>query len=326
MPAALAVLAVAAGPVTAALGAPAGDTRTVTVAAIQGNVPSLGLDFNAQRRAVLDNHVARTLELASEVAAGRLARPQMVIWPENASDIDPLRNPDARARINQAAEAVGVPILVGTVLVQPDGQTTTNTVLVWQPGVGPVERNDKRRVLPFGEYLPWRSFFRLFSPEADRAGYFVPGDGPGVVHMSGTTVGIAICWEVAFDDLLTDSVRNGAELLAVPTNNATFGLTEMTYQQLAMSQVRAIEHNRAVVVAATSGVSAMIRPDGTITTRTEQFRPAILVEQVALRNSETLATRLGSVPGSLLSALGMLALVVAWVAARRRDRPGDAAD
>ncbi|MCW2633536.1 MAG: ppm2, partial [Pseudonocardia sp.] len=112
-----------------------------------------------------------------------------------------------------------------------------------------------------------------------------------------------------------------------PTNNATFGLTEMTYQQLAMSQVRAIEHNRAIVVAATSGVSAMIRPGGTITTRTEQFRPAILVEQVTLGDTETLATRLGSLPGSLLSALGILALVVAWVAARRqRGRAGDAAD
>ena len=328
LPVVLAVLAVAVGPAVAALRAPAADASTITVAAVQGNVPQLGLDFNAQRRAVLDNHVDRTLELASEVAAGRLARPQLVIWPENSSDIDPLRDPDARVRINQAADAVGVPILVGAVLVRPDRQTTTNTSLVWAPGVGPVEGNDKRRVQPFGEYLPWRSFFRLFSPDADRAGYFVPGDGPGVVQMAGTTVGIGICWEVAFDDLLADSVHNGAELLAVPTNNATFGLTEMTYQQLAMSQVRAIEHDRAVVVAATSGVSAIVRPDGTIITRSEQFTPAILVEQVALRNTETLATRLGSVPGWLLSALGTLSLVVAAATARRRrrDRPRDAAD
>ncbi len=329
VPAVFVALAVAAGPAAGALRSPASDTRSMTVAAIQGNVPQLGLDFNAQRRAVLDNHVARTTELAAEVAAGRQPAPQLVIWPENSSDIDPLRNPDARERINQAADAIGVPILVGAVLQRPDGQTTTNTALVWRPGVGPVERNDKRRVQPFGEYLPWRAFFRIFSSDADRAGYFVPGEGPGVVPMAGTTVGIGICWEVAFDDLLADSVRNGAELLTVPSNNATFGLTEMTYQQLAMSQVRAVEHDRAVVVAATSGVSAVVRPDGTIITRSGQFAPAIIVEQVPLRNDETLATRLGSVPGWLLSALGALVLVAAVYSARRRrtrHRPGDAAN
>ncbi|HEY5852994.1 MAG TPA: apolipoprotein N-acyltransferase, partial [Aldersonia sp.] len=69
--------------------------RSITVAAIQGSVPRLGLDFNAQRRAVLDNHVKRTLELADDVDVGTVPRPDVVIWPENASDIDPLRNRDA---------------------------------------------------------------------------------------------------------------------------------------------------------------------------------------------------------------------------------------
>ena len=76
---------------------------TVTVAAVQGNVPRLGLDFNAQRRAVLDNHVEQTLRLADEVHAGRAQQPQFVIWPENSSDIDPLANADARERIQSAA-------------------------------------------------------------------------------------------------------------------------------------------------------------------------------------------------------------------------------
>src|SRR5262249_45037708 len=95
--------------------------RTVTAATIQGSVPRLGLDFNAQRRAVLDNHVRRTLLLADDIGAGRVARPDLVIWPENSSDIDPLRNADAYARISAAAAEVKVPILVGAVLVLPDG-------------------------------------------------------------------------------------------------------------------------------------------------------------------------------------------------------------
>jgi len=305
------------GWLTGSAGAP---VRTVTVAAVQGNVPRLGLDFNAQRRAVLDYHVRRTLQLADDVAAGRVPRPDLVIWPENSSDIDPLRNADAYAEISAATDRVGVPILVGAVLVLPDDLHTANSALVWVPGVGPTERNDKRRVLPFGEYLPARSFFRLLSPYADRAGHFVPGNGPGVVTMAGIPVGVAICWEVAFDDLVDDSVRNGAQLLTVPTNNATFGRSEMTYQQLSMSRLRAVEHDRAVVVAATSGVSAIIAPDGSELARSPVFTPAALVEPVPLRTTTTLATRLGAAPEWLLTAVGLVALGLAW-----RRRPAAAA-
>ncbi len=300
-----------------------GPGATVTIAAVQGNVPRLGLDFNAQRRAVLDNHVKETEQLADAVAAGKLAKPDLVIWPENSSDIDPLRNPDAFAQINRAAQAVGVPILVGAVLQNPDGQTTSNSALVWEPGVGVVERADKRRVQPFGEYMPWRSFFRLFSSYVDRAGYFVPGTGPGVVEMAGTKVGVTICWEVAFDDLVEASVENGAQVLAVPSNNATFGLTQMTYQQMAMSQVRSVEHDRTSIIATTSGVSATIDPDGTVTQSTTQFTPAVLVNPTVLRDTVTLATQLGSVPEWLLVALGVGAVGAVAVTRRRRTAGKD---
>jgi apolipoprotein N-acyltransferase len=313
--AALPVLVAAVVPswITGATAVPA---RTVTVAAVQGNVPRLGLDFNAQRRAVLDYHVRRTLQLADDVAAHRVAKPDLVIWPENSSDIDPLRNPDAYAEISAATDRIGVPVLVGAVLVLPDDAHTTNSALVWEPGVGPVERNDKRRVEPFGEYLPWRGFFRLFSSFADQAGYFVPGRGPGVVTLAGIPVGVAICWEVAFDDLVTDSVRNGAQLLAVPSNNATFGHSDMTYQQLAMSRMRAVEHDRAVVVAATSGESAIIAPDGAVIVRSALFTPAALVRQVPLSTSATLATRLGALPEWVLTALGLAAVAATLLRAR----------
>lgn len=294
----------------------------VTLAAVQGNVPRLGLDFNAQRRAVLDNHVRRTLELADDVAAGRVPEPLLVIWPENSSDIDPLRNPDAAAAISSATDRIGVPVMVGTVLVL-DGRRTTNSVLVWEPGVGPVEQLDKRRVQPFGEYLPWRGFFRLFSEYADRAGYFEPGTGTGVVSVDGIEVGVAICWEIAFDDLVAQSVESGAQLLAVPTNNATFGISEMTYQQLAMSRVRAVQHDRAVVVASTSGASAVIAPDGSEVRRSALFTPAALVERVPLRDTTTMATRLGSLPEWLLVVAGVGAL--AWTLRRPRREPAGGA-
>lgn len=169
--------------------------------------------------------------------------------------------------------------------------------------------------------MPYRDFFRHFSSYADRAGNFVPGGGDGVVHANGVTVGVATCYEVAFDRAFEGSVRAGAELLAVPTNNATFGDTEMTYQQLAMSKVRAVEHGRAVVVAATSGVSAIIAPDGSTVEQTSLFVPAALVSEVPLRTQLTPASRLRPLPEVLLCIAAAAAVVAALVPRRRSARP-----
>ncbi|MDN5756950.1 MAG: apolipoprotein N-acyltransferase [Tomitella sp.] len=296
----------------------------LTVAAVQGNVPRLGLDFNSQRRAVLDLHVKRTLQLADDVDAGREPQPDVVVWPENSSDIDPLRNSDAYVEISAAADRIGAPILVGAVLRNDDG-TTTNSVIVWNPGTGPADRHDKSIIQPFGEYIPYRDFFRHFSSYVDRAGNFVPGHDNGVVNADGVPVAVATCYEVAFDRAFTESVRDGGQFLAVPTNNATFGRTEMTYQQLAMSQVRAVEHGRAAVVAATSGVSAIIAPDGTVTQRTGMFEADALVASVPLRTEFTPATVAGPWPEYVLVGLAAAALVLsagAGFAARRGRRTG----
>nr|WP_063048175.1 apolipoprotein N-acyltransferase [Nocardia vulneris] len=320
----LAVLPLAGLRLGATLPAPDQGDRVITVAAIQGSVPRLGLDFNAQRRAVLDNHVRRTEELAQAVAAGAAKKPDVVIWPENSSDIDPLRNADAAALITRASERIGAPILVGAVLVNGD-RTTTNSVIVWNGAAGPGERHDKKIIQPFGEYLPMRSFFRLFSEYADRAGYFVPGHGDGVVRAAGIDIGVATCYEVAFDRAFEDAMRAGAQLLTVPTNNATFGDSEMTYQQLAMSRVRAVEHGRALVVAATSGVSAIIAADGTVQQESPQFVPAALVAQLPLRSSNTVATSVGPLPERVFVAL-TAAAVLAVLIRQRRARRADAAE
>lgn len=316
VPALLAGIPVVVGVIAAPLAGTTTSGGQAVVALIQGNVPRAGLDFNAQRRAVLDNHVARTVALAADVAAGRSPRPALVIWPENSSDIDPLRNPDARAVIDRAARAIGVPILVGAVLRTDDGHTT-NTAIVWDPRTGPGQRHDKRP-MPFAEYIPYRDFFRLFSPYVDRAGDFVPGNGDSAVGLGPARVGVAVCSEVMFDELVRQSVRSGAQLLAVPTNNATFGFTEMTYQQQAISRVRAVEHGRTVLVAATSGVSAVIAPDGTVEQQTTLFTPDALVARVPLGSGTTLATRLGPAPEWILVALGLLGVAAALVVQRAK--------
>lgn len=290
----------------------AGEEPIVTAAVVQGNVPRLGLEFNAQRRAVLDNHVAETRALAEEVRAGRVAQPQFVVWPENSSDIDPLANADARAAISDAATAIGAPILVGAVVLLPEATredpVSSNSVIVWDPADGPSDRHDKQIVQPFGEYLPWRSFFAKLSPYAERAGYFVPGEGSGVVTAAGVPIGVATCWEVIFDRAPRDSVRNGAQVLAVPTNNATFDAA-MSEQQLAFARLRAVEHDRYVLVAGTTGISAVIGPDGRELARTGFFEPAFLDVPVRLKTTLTPATRWGETIQWVLVAAGAAGLL-----------------
>lgn len=295
-------------------GVGAGDDQAITVAAVQGNVPRLGLEFNAQRRAVLDNHVRETVALAEDVRAGKAPQPMIVIWPENSSDIDPLANQDANQEISTAAAAINAPILVGGVVAAPgyrrDNPVSSNSVIVWNPETGPADRHDKRIVQPFGEYLPWRGFFAKLSKYADRAGYFVPGDGNGVVQAAGVPVGVTTCWEVIFDRAARESVLNGAQLLAVPANNATFN-EAMSEQQLAFGRLRAVEHDRYVVVAGTTGISAVIAPNGHELARTAFFEPAYLDNQVRLKTQLTPATRWGPIVQALLVSVGLAAVIAA---------------
>ena len=126
-----------------------------TIAVIQGNVPEPGLEFNAKRRAVTDMHAAETHKLAEAVRAGTAPTPQLVIWPENASDIDPYRNPDDAEEISAAARDIGVPILVGAVVGTDDPRRNYNRAIVWDPVTGPGQYYDKRHPVPFGEYMPY---------------------------------------------------------------------------------------------------------------------------------------------------------------------------
>ena len=295
-------------------GTGSGNEPVVTAAAVQGNVPRLGLEFNAQRLAVLANDVRETRRLADDVHAGRAPQPDFVVWPEDASEVDPLRNPDAAQQISVAVEAIGAPILVGTVLDvagRPhDAPAQTNTVIVWNPKTGPAERHDKRIVQPFGEYLPWRGFFRQLSGLADLAGYIVAGTGTGVVRPAGVPVGVATCWEVIFDRALRDSVRNGAEVLAVPANNANFTQT-MSEQQLAFSKVRAVELDRYAVVASNVGVSAVVTPDGRELGRTDFFEPGYLDNQVRRKTTLTPAARWGPIVQGSLVVIAVAVLLAA---------------
>jgi apolipoprotein N-acyltransferase len=285
-----------------------GTGRQVRIAIVQGNVPRLGLEFNAQRRAVLDNHVNATLALAKQVAQGKAQHPDLVVWPENSSDIDPLDNIDAYDRIDQAANAIHAPILVGAVLDGP-GTHARNAALVWNPGTGPESTiYVKQHPVPFAEYVPMRSLARKVTTKVDliRAD-FVPGHRPGVLTVGPATVGDVICFEIGYDDLVRTNVVKGADLLTVQTNNADFNTAEAR-QQLAMVRERAVEHGRPALMVSTVGVSAFVSSTGAVSQATEFNTRAVREETTHLGTGETLATRLGVFPEILLVAAALVGL------------------
>ena len=292
--------------------------------AVQGNVPQPGLNFNAQRRAVLDDHARVTLQAAASVKAGTLSKPDLVVWPENASDIDPLRNPDAANVIDGVVGAINTPLVLGAVLDEPR-PLVSNASLLYLPGRGLTARYVKRHPVPFAEYIPYRWFFRIFSDKVDLVySDFAAGKTVGVFRVparNGAKIaaGPIICFEVAYDGLVRDTVDHGANVLLVQTNNATFGYTDESAQQLAISRIRAIEHDRSIVHISTVGVSAMITPDGTAHQRSALFTPAVLSADLPLRTDRTVADRVGSWPENLASA-GFAALLALLALGRVRRR------
>ncbi|GAA3956785.1 hypothetical protein GCM10023085_44210 [Actinomadura viridis] len=293
--------------------------RPVTVAVIQGNVPRLGMDFNSQRKAVLDNHLRRTRELAAQVRAGQVPRPELVVWPENASDLDPYAEPEAYNAIDAAVKEIGVPVLVGALTDTPDGRKVENRGIVWDPASGPGDYYVKRHPVPFGEYLPFRDILTRLITRFERIPRdFAHGTRSPVMRLGPATIGDVICFEVAYDGEVRDAARG--ELLVVQTNNATYGRTSLPPQQIAMSRLRAVEHGRTILVAATSGISAIVAPDGRMIDRSGEFVPDIQVASVPARTARTLADRAGAVPEWALAALAVGAAGwAAWFTGRRNE-------
>ena len=296
---------------------------TVMVAAVQGDVPhARNLPDLLRATTVTANHGAATERLAAEVSGGERPAPGLVIWPENSTDLDPRFNPQVYATISAAVGAIHRPVLVGTVLQDPQ----RNAGQLWLPGRGPGAIYVKRQLVPFGEVIPFRGLLaHITSLVALQPLNFTPGHRAVVFRIGRARLGDVICYEVGFDNLVSSEVRAGANLLTVQTNDATFevdGQRGETLQQLAMARIRAVESDRAIVVASTTGVSAIIAPDGRLLAHTGTWQQAVLEARVPLVSQRTLADRVGGWPETAIVGLTLAAL--AWAAAAppwRRRRP-----
>jgi apolipoprotein N-acyltransferase len=298
---------------------PTGGAPTAPVAAIQGNVPrARNLPQQLNDSEVTQNHAEATLRLAQQVKAGKLPAPDIVIWPENSTDLDPFEYPFIYAELAGAVAAINRPILVGEVLQNPE----RNVGQLWVPGKGPTTIYVKRQLVPFGEYIPFRSLISSFSslPSLQPVN-FTPGHRAVVFDVGKIKLGDVICYEVGFDSLVRSEVNAGANLLAVQSNDADFeidGQLGETQEQTAMARIRAVESDRAVVYASTTGESTIIAPDGGVIEHSGVWRQAILDARVPLVSYRTLADRVGSWPEYVIIAATVLALGWAVLIPRRR--------
>jgi apolipoprotein N-acyltransferase len=293
---------------------PGPGSSSAVVAAIQGNVPhARNLPDLLRSSTVTQNHAAATKALAAQVAAGSRPAPDVVIWPENSTDLDPAEYPAIYATIASAVSAVHRPVLVGALLAQ----SLRNAGQLWLPGRGPVATYIKRQLVPFGEYIPFRGLLsHITSLTSLQPVNFTAGDRPVVFRLGKVRLGDVICYEIGFDGLVRSEVAAGANLLALQSNDATFevdGQSGESTQQVAMARIQAVTSNRGVVYASTTGESAIIAPNGTVLAHSGLWQRAELEARVPLHTSTSLANRLGGWPEAVLTALAIAAL--AWVIA-----------
>lgn len=258
------------------------------IAAVQGNALA-GLFSNQERGAILQNHLD-----ASYASIPDSEDLDLIVWPENASDISPLDSDSARAEIETLVAQFDAPITFGTITHR--GEDVYNSTLFWEPGIGPTDYYDKKRPVPFAEYVPDRAFWRMLAPDLIDLvprGYSF-GTRDGIFSNSKFTVGSLICFEIAADDIPRGLANEGAELILSQTNNADFGYSDETFQQAAIARLRAIETGRAVVNVSTVGLSAIYLPDGSVLDELTWYTADAMIEKVPLIRGSTPATAIGS--------------------------------
>lgn len=289
---------------------PAATGRVLDVAAVQGNDIT---DTRSLTRSRVVEVAAAMTDLTEELASSPDGLPDVVIWPENALDADPTDdgNPEVGRLVRRALDALdGTPLLAGMLRTEEGRRYNTMAEIAPDGTVG--ETYAKRSLVPFGEYVPLREYLE-WVPPLERAGNFTAGRDPGVFTVAGARLATVICFENTFPQLTRSQVREGAEILVVSTNNASFGLTPASEQHLAFSQLRAVESGRWVVHAGLNGISAVIDPRGRVSHRTALFEQAIVRADVPLVAGTTPYVRLGGLVGPLamvVSALGAARLVI----------------
>lgn len=284
---------------------------SMRIAAVQGNGPT-GYFDQREPFSVIDAQTDATAPLYGEDV-------DLLVWPEGGLDTDPFQNETLARRMTLITTRIDAPLLANAATARTGRYF--NTSMLWTDTGGATQLHDKRHPVPFGEYVPDRPFFNALAP--DLIGLiqreYTPGENPPIVDIDGVAVGLAICFDVIYDDVILEGVNAGAQVLVFQTNNADFRGTDENLQQLAFARMRAIETGRSVVNISTVGTSQIMRPDGSTMTRLDAGQAGAMLEDVELRTGLTAGVVLGPWVQQVLLWGGLGALAAGWWVARRRD-------
>jgi apolipoprotein N-acyltransferase len=295
---------------------------TLRVAAVQGNAAAAYTDVRDRGDNLADQFSATAPLWEDDLDL------DVVLWPEGGSDLDPTGadgDPQGAAVAERAFDAVvdrtGAPLIAGAITAQ--GETIHNSLLLWEQDAGATDRYDKVHPVPFGEYVPDREFWEPFAPDLIGliAREYTPGTRDAVMTLpSGVTVGVDICYDIVDDGLLRQSVVDGAQVLFSQSNNADFGRTDQSEQQLAIARTRALESGRTVVNVSTVGITAVLEPDGSTVAQLPWYTRGALVHDAALSTTITPAVAAGRTIEWAIGAVGLVLLAGAALELRGRRR------
>ncbi|MGZ8579419.1 MAG: apolipoprotein N-acyltransferase, partial [Actinomycetota bacterium] len=255
-----------------------------------------------------------------ELHAGLFADPpDLAVWGEGSLDPGAISDPATVQAVRSVIAEVGAPTLAGAVLNDPDGSQHTSVLLFDGKG-RTVDRYDKVKLVPFGEYVPWRSRLEWIQAINQIPVDRVPGSQVHTVAVQGIPAfGTPICYENSFPQIERAMVQEGATFFILTTNNASYDMTAASRQHLLMSRLRAVETGRWVVHAAVSGISAVVDPTGAVVARNELFVPAVTRAEIRASEARTAYVRLGDWV-IWLSLAGALALFAVPRGRRRPER------
>ncbi|MHA6525081.1 apolipoprotein N-acyltransferase [Tessaracoccus sp. G1721] len=303
-------------------------TDSVTIAMVQPGVNRAEKGTGTYARSVTNNALSETVfALASARSDGEQL--DFVLWPENATDVDPMADATTRGLVELSARLAGVPVFVGAVTDGPVPDSRQTSSIWWDPEDGPGDIYHKRDLVPFGEWIPFRDVLLPRLPILEQIGrQSIPGEGPGVVDAPTQTfqdlaVGTIICFELAYDDTSYDVVRGGAQVVVSQSNTNTYAGTFEPHQQLVINRVRAMELGREVAASTLNSLSAVIDTRGRVEAVTTEYDAGSLITTLPLRSNVNLSVTLN--PWLAWAAFAATLVGLAAASGRRSAAPGSMA-
>ncbi len=283
---------------------PVDSQKTIKVAAVQGNITSNEKWSFSSTKKTLEVYKKYTLAAAEEGA-------KIVVWPETAFPYDIVEGGAYGSFCSELAKEANVTILVGGFTYDEEENSYNSLICVLPDGSFHDVVYSKRRLVPFGEFVPMRELFQVLIPPLAELVMsdddIAAGEGTQIIGVDGVNIGSLICFDSIYDSLARSSTREGANFIALGTNDSWFTDSAALYMHNAQAQMRAIENGRYVVRAANTGISTLIDSKGNVLDSLPPLEEGMIVGEVCVNTHRTLYSYIGN---GVLLLFGELLLCV----------------